>query len=283
MKVLVIGGTGMIGTAVVKALIRHGDTVCGLARSDNAEEALIKNGASCRRGSIQVLDWESSVAECDAVVHCALVRDADMAEVDGKLMKWLLPQLGGKPFIYTGSCWVFGEGDIHEGMPFVRNAALTLDWLIDGCEAALTASHGMVIHPAALYSTDATGRLIGAGVSRYSKEAETTGSVALVKSADVHTPWIHYDDCGELYAIVLHKGAAKESYNASGFVDTSGNAALAAAKSVACVDLRLTTLSSTEAHEKMPAVGAVGWALDIPSFETASSQKLGWTPRYLHF
>lgn len=282
MKVLIIGGTGMIGTAVVKALIRHGDSVCGLARSSAAAEKLSALGAATIQGSIQTLNWESAVADSEAVIHCAYDRQANMTEVDKKLMEWLLPQLGPKPFIYTGSCWVFGEGELGEAMPFVRNAALTLDWLIDGCEAALTAAHGLVIHPACVYGRDADGRLNGT-LHRYTKEAEKTETVAVVKSPEVRSPWIEEDDLGELYAIILHKGQARTSYNASGFVESNGNAARAAANAAGKTEVNIKSLSSTEAHEQMAGVCAVGYSLDIPSFETSRAAALGWIPKHSKF
>lgn len=273
----------MIGTAVVKALIRHGHSVCGVARSSASEEKLKALGAATIQGDIQTLNWESAVADCDAVIHCAYDRKADMAAVDGKLMKWLLPQLGTKPFIYTGSCWVFGEGDLGDttGMPFVRNEALTLNWLIDGCEVALTASHGMVIHPGCVYSRDAAGKLTGCP-SMYTNQAET-GTITVIKSPDVRSPWIDEDDLGELYVIVLHKGEAGKSYNATGFCESNGNAARAAAIAAGHNDVSIKTLSMAEAHELFPSIRVIGYSLDIPSFDCSRIAALGWIPKHIKF
>eukprot|EP00747_Dinoflagellata_sp_TGD_P198508 gnl/TRDRNA2_/TRDRNA2_71571_c0_seq1.p1 gnl/TRDRNA2_/TRDRNA2_71571_c0~~gnl/TRDRNA2_/TRDRNA2_71571_c0_seq1.p1 ORF type:complete len:284 (+),score=43.19 gnl/TRDRNA2_/TRDRNA2_71571_c0_seq1:103-954(+) len=282
MRVLVLGGTGEIGTAVVRALIRHGDIVCGLARSSTAEGVLTSLGASCTRGSLQVLDWELAVAESDAVIHCARDRTGDMATLNGRLMDWLLPQLGAKPLVCTGSCWVFGEGHLSEAMPFISNRTLGLDWLIHGCEAALKAAHGMVIHPGCVYSQDSAGRLTGQ-LERYSKEAEASEAVSVVQSAEVRSPWIDEDDLGELYFLVLHKGTAGFSYNASGFVDTNGNAARAAAKSIGREDVRIEALSAAEAHKQLPAVCAVGYSMDIPTFDTSRATGLGWAPKHTCF
>ena len=48
MQVLVLGGTGSIGAAVVKALVRHRHEVLGLARNDVAAGRLSSEGDDAR-------------------------------------------------------------------------------------------------------------------------------------------------------------------------------------------------------------------------------------------
>src|SRR6201999_3862909 len=49
-RVFVTGGTGVIGTALVTALLARGDEVVGLARSDASADALRTRGIEAVRG-----------------------------------------------------------------------------------------------------------------------------------------------------------------------------------------------------------------------------------------
>jgi dihydroflavonol-4-reductase len=71
-SVLVTGGTGIIGRALVERLLSAGEGVKALARSDASTSALAASGAEPVRGDI--LDLESLSAAmrgCDAVYHAA--------------------------------------------------------------------------------------------------------------------------------------------------------------------------------------------------------------------
>jgi dihydroflavonol-4-reductase len=67
-RVLVTGATGLLGTALVTALLERGDHVVGLARSDSAAQTLAERGVEVRRGEI----WEEG-ALAAAMDGCSLV------------------------------------------------------------------------------------------------------------------------------------------------------------------------------------------------------------------
>ena len=72
MNVFLTGGSGYIGRNLIEALVARGDSVCALARSAAAAEAVSSRGATVVDGD--VLD-ESAMVEamrgCDLVVHSA--------------------------------------------------------------------------------------------------------------------------------------------------------------------------------------------------------------------
>lgn len=92
MRVFITGATGYIGSAVVEALQRSGHDVVGLARSEQAAEALKRAGCEPHLGDItDPAGLTAALAGADAVVHTAvgtgggIVGDADHAVVDAML------------------------------------------------------------------------------------------------------------------------------------------------------------------------------------------------------
>jgi len=80
-RVLITGGTGLIGSAVTAELLGHGHTVLALARSDASEQALRAAGAEPLRGGLADLDvLRSGAARADGVVQLAFSRDHGSAD-----------------------------------------------------------------------------------------------------------------------------------------------------------------------------------------------------------
>jgi nucleoside-diphosphate-sugar epimerase len=74
MRVFVTGATGLLGRHVVQGLVVRGDSVVGLARSEEAARALAGLGAGALRGDVaDATALERGVAEADAVVHASAV------------------------------------------------------------------------------------------------------------------------------------------------------------------------------------------------------------------
>jgi nucleoside-diphosphate-sugar epimerase len=162
MRVLVLGGTGSIGSAVVDELLRSGHEVLGLARSERAAAVLRGSGAAPLIGDIrQPESWVGKIPPVDAVVHAATDFSHDMADVDDRLLDVLLPMLGTMPcrarFIYTGGCWLYGEtrGKVaKETTPF--NPLPAFAWSVPMLERDLRTAEiePLIIHPAMVYTHD---------------------------------------------------------------------------------------------------------------------------------
>ncbi|MFM9018058.1 MAG: NAD-dependent epimerase/dehydratase family protein [Actinomycetota bacterium] len=71
----VTGGTGLVGGALVDALLRDGVEVIALARTPQGARGLAGSGAEVVRGDIGEADrWGLRVADCDAIFHVGLPR-----------------------------------------------------------------------------------------------------------------------------------------------------------------------------------------------------------------
>ncbi len=118
-SVLVTGGTGIIGRALVERLLSAGEGVKALARSDASTSALAASGAEPVRGDI--LDLESLSAAmrgCDAVYHAAganafCLRDpSPLFEVNvggSRNVVLAASRAGVRRVVYTSSAATLGE------------------------------------------------------------------------------------------------------------------------------------------------------------------------------
>ncbi len=159
MKVLVLGGTGSIGCAVVRVLQERNHEVLALCRSAEACELLRKTGATPIEGDLRdPVQWIDIVKDVDGIVHAAAAWGEDMEAIDRRATEALLETLqhgpSSKAFIYTGGCWLYGEtGDVVATEQSPLNPIASFTWSIPIMQMVLSASYirGMVIHPAMVY------------------------------------------------------------------------------------------------------------------------------------
>jgi nucleoside-diphosphate-sugar epimerase len=118
MKIFVTGGTGFIGSAVVKELIDTNYEVIGLARSDLSAQKLKKAGAVPIVGSLGDLpSLKRAAKEADAILHLAYDPNFrnffKAAKADRTAISAMAEAIQGtnKPIVITcGLSGIFGKG-----------------------------------------------------------------------------------------------------------------------------------------------------------------------------
>ena len=283
MRVLVLGGTGTIGSAVVRELVARGHVVFGLARSGVSAAKLGQWGATPIAGDLaSPSSWATGLPPLDAVIHAACGFNSEMGAIDQHLLDVLLAALASQPkrprFVYTGGCWLFGPtGDTPatEQTPF--NPLPAFAWMVPNLQRVLSAPEveGIVIHPAMVYTPQ------GGVFQRFARDSRERDAIRVVGSEAVRWPLVHGEDLANLYALALQRAAAGSSYIGAAIEGLAvGMVARAIAKRFgtrrAEPEIVSTDSVATELGE-----WARGYALDQRLSSTRARCELGWQPRYL--
>lgn len=283
MRVFVLGGTGSIGSAVVRELVRRGHDVLALARSDISAAKLGEAGATPIAGDIAApKPWTERLPLVDAVIHAACDFGSAMGAIDRRLLDLLLPGLAARAkrprFIYTGGCWLFGAtGDdiATEATPFCPLPAFA--WMVPGLRRILTAPEvdGIVIHPAMVYAG-------GGGVfQRFARDAVERDAVRVVANERVRWPLVHSEDLAMLYGLALEGAPSRSSYLGAALEGLAvGRVARAFAKRFGTRRLEPQIISPDAIAAEL-GDWARGYALDQRLSGAKARRELGWKPEHL--
>ncbi len=279
MHILMLGGTGSIGAAVVAALLRRGHEVTALARSDVSARRLAAMGAAVLPGDARSPgSWLPAVDQVDGVIHAATDFGSDMAALDRTLLDALLPRLStnarGQLLLYTGGCWLYGAtGDriATELHPF--DALPAFAWMVPAARRVLTAPgvRGIVVHPAMVYEG------MEGVFSRFARDACLLGRVRVVGDGHVRWPLVHRQDLAELYVLAAEGAVPGASYNGAAVAGLPvGVIARAVAQRLGVNPAPL--LQSVDAVAAELGEWARGYALDQQISGDKARRELRWRP-----
>ena len=281
MKVLVLGGTGSIGGAVVQQLLAHDHDVIGLARSERTEKLLRNVGAQAVSGDIKSPEnWLYICDQVDGVIHAAATWDEEMSGVDQQLVHEVLSRLAlsdtPKAFIYTGGCWLYGEtGDSVATENTVANELKSFEWTLSSINNVLNAVNvrGMVVHPAMVYER-------GGGVFEHIySDIKQLGYTRVVKSESIRWPLVHRTDLADLYVLMLERGKAGDVFNGS----TNDGVPIGVITRAIAKHHGITTAPEImDVATACKEIGsyAEGYALDQQMSSVKAREQLGWRPRF---
>ena len=131
MRVLLTGGTGYIGSAVLDSLVRAGHHVDALVRNREKAAAVQVRGAHPVIGDLsQPATYAAVAAQANGSVHTAMDDSSLGHALDALALDTLLaPAPAPRPgrfFIYTSGVWVLGPAPapVDEGSPINPDRAL---------------------------------------------------------------------------------------------------------------------------------------------------------------
>ena len=225
MKVFITGASGYIGGSVAAALIARGDTVSGLARSEQSAAALRDRGITPVLGTLDDADVLGKAArDADVTINAANAGRREAAEAMVKALAGT-----GKGFVHTSGSSIVGtraRGEFvaavfDEDTPYTptpqRAARVAIDRMVR--DAARDAVRAVVIAPSLIY---------GRGSGANPNSIQVPWLIALAKKAGVakhigsgENRWanVHIDDLVRLYLLAADKAPAGSFY----FADNGEN------------------------------------------------------------
>ncbi|WP_375486579.1 NAD-dependent epimerase/dehydratase family protein [uncultured Jatrophihabitans sp.] len=271
--VVLTGGTGLVGSAVLTALRDAGHQVTAVVRSEQSAAAVREAGATPAQGDITDSTWLSGVfADADGAIHTASPGDATSADFDAAVVQAALTAYSGtgKPYVHTGGVWVWGSGDaITEQDPF--DAPELTAWRA-GVEQKLLddeSLRGVVVAPGIVYGG-------GGGLVATITQPDDNGAIRLVGDGSQHWTTVHTGELADLYVRAFEKSAARGYYigvnDDHPTVREIGEAAAKARGTDAVV-----AESADDSRERLFAPLVDALLLD-QSAENGRARELGWTP-----
>ena len=217
MRVLVLGATGSIGTAVAAELKARGHSVVALARSQSSNEKLDKFGYETVFGDLRhPANWIAVVHSVDAVVQVATTFTDDMGYVDRQVLEEISAQTVGRSsplrMIYTGGCWLYGAtGNTVATEETEFNPISSFAWMIDNARFLLDHSgfNAAVIHPAMVYHSE------GGVFDLFMEQAAAGCPIEVWGNSSVRWPLIRRDDLATAYCLLVEDDALGGHFNGS--------------------------------------------------------------------
>jgi nucleoside-diphosphate-sugar epimerase len=281
MQVFITGGSGLIGSAVVRELLDNGHSVLALARSAASDAALRDAGAATVRGGLADLDvLRTGAAKADGVIHLAFSNDFSSPEAlaagiaeEGAALAAMGEELTGsdRPLVtVSGTPWIPGRASTEadplpvEGPVGGRSRSVM---------AALALAERGVRSAAVRMPRTVHNQGDGGFAGLLTQIARQTGVSGYPGDGTQRWPAVHALDAAVLFRLVLENAPAGTAWHA---VDDEGDAVRDIA---AVIGRRLGLPVQPVPEETYGALGPI-FAADQPASSAHTRQALGWQPRH---
>jgi nucleoside-diphosphate-sugar epimerase len=279
MRVFVIGGTGYIGTAVVRRLVGAGHTVTGLVRSAERQQQLQALGGRGVLGDIKTpSSYVAAAAEHDAAVHLGFESGEHAGGTDRIAVDTLLEaaRSSGRPFglLYTSGVLVLGPAGSAPSDETSSTANALLNTWRPVHERLVLSANSLLVAATVLRPGWVYGGKDGLAAG-YFQSATREGRAAFIGDGQNRMPLVQREALAELYRLAVEQrtsGVLHAVEDVTGrILDYATAASRAAGKGGAVRSIPLSEAKRT--------LGAFADAYCLDQWVVSSrSQALGWKP-----
>ena len=200
MKILHIGATGYVGTAVAEKLKEAGHEVVGLARSEESAAKIEDRGYRAYKGDLQ--DPESvtrGAREAEAVVYTTALDKEAVGTIAGAL------EGSGKPFVSVVGATIYGDTGEQEAVEDqVLSPPSALEPMAEAEKALLDAA-GRDVRSASVRAALVYGRSGGAIPKVLLDDARKSGMARYVGTGGNQWAAVHVDDLARTFVLAVEK------------------------------------------------------------------------------
>lgn len=282
MQVFLTGATGIIGSAVLDAMIKGGHRVTALARDPEKAEALQAKGATPIIGELGLpKTYVNAVQGADAVVHAAMESSPRGIPKEKDALDTMLgaltqvSQADGKPrtFVYTSGVWVIGRSvkSAEEDTPL--DPPEHVSWRPSHEEIVLSAFSAslrtVVVRPGIVYGG-------GRGIVADLIKDALNGLIRVIGPGKNRWPCIYDHDLGELYVRILESPTAAGVIHAT---DEADERVMDIAEAIAAHLPQRPDIRNVPVAEARKKLGPIADALALDQkVRSPKARALGWTP-----
>ncbi|KNC47410.1 NAD-dependent epimerase/dehydratase [Thecamonas trahens ATCC 50062] len=281
MRVLVLGATGFVGSAVARAFVVAGYQVFGTCRTEGKAAALRRNEITpvmCDLAKAE--SYAEALEDVGVIVHCALDATApqktDAIVVDA--INAACRAEPGKTVIMLSSIWMYGEQRRVIDEATADNPPKLIRWRSSHEESVLRnecVASGFVLRCGVAYGRQ------GSLLSVYAGQAATHGSIRFPGDGANHMPMVHVDDIARACLAACESNLLGPNV----FVVSASNVMVAELMHELATACELDSMDNVAYTGKPHNIDLFGRCLVMDQKADASFTrlKLGWTPLHRPF